>query len=102
MGFDEIIQIFGLGNFYMNKAITRAEVVAMMDIFLDATTDSSISFSDVKRSTNFRDSIIKAASNGLINGYPDGTYRPNNPITRAEMAVILGRYISGNIYTITE
>ena len=100
MGFDSIIEVFGVGNFYMNKAITRAEVVALMDIFLDEVYDSSISFSDVKWSTNFRDSIMKAASNGLINGYPDGTYKPNNPITRAEMAVILGRYISGNVYTL--
>lgn len=102
MGFNEIIKVFGLGSFYMNKAITRAEVVALMDIFLKDTEDSTISFSDVKWSTNFNNSIIKAASNGLINGYPDGTYRPSNPITRAEMAVILGRYISGNIYTVTE
>lgn len=100
MGFDTITDIFGIGNFYMNKAITRAEAVALMDIFLDNISDSSISFSDVKWSTNFQSSILKAASNGLINGYPDGTYKPNNPITRAEMAVILGRYISGNIYRV--
>ena len=37
-------------------------------------------------------------SKNVINGYKDGTFKPNNPITRAEMAVILGRYISGNIY----
>lgn len=100
MGFETIANVFGAGNMYMNKAITRAEVVALMDIFLDDVQDSSISFSDVKRTTNFRSSIMKAASNGLINGYPDGTYRPNNAITRAEMAVILGRYISGNVYTL--
>ena len=100
MGFETIANVFGAGNMYMNKAITRAEVVALMDIFLDDISDSSISFSDVKWSTNFRSSIMKAASNGLINGYPDGTYRPNNAITRAEMAVILGRYISGNVYTL--
>lgn len=102
MGFDEIIKVFGVGNFYMNKAITRAEAVALMDLFLDDVSDSSISFSDVKWSTNFRNSIMKAAANGLINGYPDGTYRPNSPITRAEMAVILGRYISANVYGITK
>ncbi len=102
MGFNTIAEVFGAGKLYMNKAITRAEVVALLDCFLDDAYDSSISFSDVKWTTNFRSSIMKAASNGLINGYPDGTYKPNNPITRAEMAVILGRYISGNVYTITE
>lgn len=102
MGFNSIAEVFGSGKIYMNKAITRGEVVALMDYFLEDSYDSSISFSDVKWSTKFENSIMKAASNGLINGYPDGTYRPNNPITRAEMAVVLGRYISGNIYTITE
>lgn len=102
MGFESIVSVFGAGNMYMNKAITRGEVVALMDLFLDDVYDYSISFSDVKSTTNFRSSILKAASNGLITGYPDGTYKPNNPITRAEMAVVLGRYISTNVYTITE
>lgn len=100
IGFDSIANVFGTGALNPDKAITRAEVVALMDAFLDSSTDSSISFSDVNWSTNFRSSIEKAAANGLINGYPDGTFRPNSSITRAEMAAILGRYITGNVYSI--
>lgn len=99
-GFYSIANIFGTESLNPNKAITRAEVVAMMDLFLDGTEDSTISFSDVKKSTQFADSIKKAAANGLINGYEDGTFKPYSPITRAEMAAILGRYISGNTYVI--
>ena len=99
IGFDALSDVFGTGALNPDKAITRAEVVALMDMFLDSSTDSSISFSDVNWSTNFRSSIEKAAANGLINGYPDGTFRPNDSITRAEMAAILGRYISRNVYS---
>ena len=81
----------------MNKPITRAEVVAMMDPFIDDLDTSGCELTDIN-SSKFRSSILKAYASGLVNGYPDGTFKPNNPITRAEMAVILGRYISGNIY----
>ena len=80
-----------------DKAITRAEAVAMMDLFLDDVSDQ-ISFTDVSWSTRFRSSIIKAYANGLINGYPDGSFKPGNPISRAEMAAIFNRYITGKIY----
>jgi hypothetical protein len=43
---------------------------------------------------------MKASSLGLIVGYPDGTFRPNAPITRAEMAVVLNRYLTNNNYTL--
>lgn len=99
MGFDSVSDVFGVGALNPDKAITRAEVVALMDVFLDSDEYSSISFSDVNRNTKFRSSIEKATANGLIKGYPDGTFRPENKITRAEMAVILGRYISGNVYS---
>ena len=97
LGFNEITDVFGTGKFNMNKPITRAEVVAMMDPFIDDLDTSGCELTDIN-SSKFRSSILKAYASGLINGYPDGTFKPNNPITRAEMAVILGRYISGNIY----
>ena len=83
----------------MNKSITRAEVVALLDAFIGDIDVEDASFKDIWNS-NFRYSILKAYSSGLINGYPDGTFRPNNPITRAEMAVVLDRYIKGKIYVL--
>ncbi len=97
LGFNEITDVFGTGKFNMDKPITRAEVVAMMEPFIDDLDTSGCELTDIN-SSKFRNSILKAYASGLINGYPDGTFKPNNPITRAEMAVILGRYISGNIY----
>lgn len=100
MGFDDMTTVFGTGNLNPNQAITRAEVVALMNEFLDEGY-SSVQFNDVSIFTPFYSSIMKAASIGLIVGYPDGTFRPNAPITRAEMAVVLDRYMTNNKYTLT-
>ena len=99
LGFNQITNVFGTGRLNMNKPITRAEVVALLDAFIGDIDIEDASFKDIWNS-NFRYSILKAYSSGLINGYPDGTFRPNNPITRAEMAVILDRYIKGKIYVL--
>lgn len=90
MGYYTLAEVFG-SSIEMNKAITREEVVALMDCFLKYES-AEVDFTDIENS-NFKESILKAYESGLINGYPDGTFRPNNPITRAEMAVILSRYI---------
>ena len=95
-GFYNIAEVFGEGTFNMNKAITRGEVVALMDVFLpdDYTSPRLIDIAGKR----FENSIIKAYNKGLIIGYPDRTFRPNNNITRAEMAVILERYIGNEVY----
>ena len=99
LGFNELVDVFGVGILDMNKPITRAEVVALMDVFIGEDDDTECELTDIDNS-KFRRSIIKAYSNGLITGYPDGTFKPDNQITRAEMSVILNRYIAGNIYVL--
>lgn len=86
------------GKLEPTKAITRGEVVALMDAFLKKKADGSANFSDMYGS-KFADSISKSYTNGLIQGYEDGTFRPNNPITRAEIAVILDRYVGVKDFT---
>lgn len=95
-GFNNIVDVFGT-NADLNVAITRGEVVALMDMFMDDAVFTD-GFADVDVNTRFYNSINKAYSTGLIEGYPDGTFRPYNTITRAEMATILGRYVAGNSY----
>lgn len=91
--------IFG-SRLEMNKAITRGEVVALMDAFLKHSPDyNTYKFTDVV-GNKFQASIIKSATNGLIKGYEDGSFRPNNAITRAEIAVIIDRYIGVKDFTI--
>jgi amidase len=50
-----------------------------------------VSFSDVKDKAWYKESIDKAASNGITGGYPDGTFKPDNQISRAEIASLISR-----------
>ena len=97
-GFYTIVEVFDEGKIDMNKPITRSEVVALMDIFLQE--DNTIPKLNDIWGHKFEKSIVKAYNYGLIVGYPDMTFRPDGSITRAEMAVILERYIGNEVYNI--
>lgn len=49
-------------------------------------------FTDVPESNVHHDAIEWAATNGYVNGYPDGTFKPNDPVSRAGICTILNRY----------
>ena len=51
-------------------------------------------FSDVSRSDWYGEAVEWAAANGIVNGYSDGRFGPNDPITREQLAAILYRYAS--------
>ena len=53
--------------------------------------DSDIDFSDVESSDWYAWAIVEADENGISEGYSDGTFKPGNDITRAEVAVIARR-----------
>ena len=91
VGMEGMTNIFG-SSLQMNQAITRGEVLALMDAFIKMNDTELVSFNDVS-GHKFESSIIKATKAGLIKGYDDGSFRPNNPIRRAEIAVILDRYM---------
>lgn len=48
-------------------------------------------FDDVDQGDAHRDGILWAAGQGLVDGYPDGTFRPDEPVTRGQLATILHR-----------
>ena len=52
---------------------------------------SNVNFSDVPKSGDQYDAINKIATAGLTIGYPDGTYRPTNNVTRQDFAVFVAR-----------
>jgi hypothetical protein len=76
-------------QFYPNRAITRAEAVAMTARAFQWNQLGKIRFKDVKNTDWAYDEIAKAVRAGIINGYPDDTFRPDQPITRAEMSILL-------------
>lgn len=81
------------GTFVPNAPITRAEFAAIAARFDDKNTDTSSKFTDIA-SHWAKNEIGIAANKGWINGYPDGTFRPNQYITRAEAMTLVNRVLN--------
>ena len=86
-----IIKGYTDGSFQPNKSITRAELATIIARFakLDVNTKT---FSDITGHWAQK-SIELAAGNGWINGYTDGTFRPNKSIIRAETFAMINRVL---------
>lgn len=83
-------RIFSGENFYPDKPITREEAVLVTIAFTTPPVRSrGIEFKDIKPDYEFYDEIMNLVDNGIINGIPDGTFRPKENITRAATAVIM-------------
>ncbi|WP_249901538.1 S-layer homology domain-containing protein [Paenibacillus sp. PK3_47] len=80
-------------RFEPTREITRAEFSAVLvrALGLEAASGQSAGFSDVAGSRWYADVIATANQFGLIAGYEDNTFRPNQPITREEAMVIISR-----------
>lgn len=81
------------GTFQPERTITRAEFAVVALAFTDGGSGASCSFTDVSRSDWFYPYAAQASEYGWIGGYPDGSFRPNNPITRAEVSVIVNNML---------
>lgn len=81
------------GLFRPDKPITRAEFVAVAVRFFDAPDSEGIAFSDVSADAWYADAVADGVALGLIEGRGDGTFGPNEPITRAEVAAIINRVL---------
>lgn len=80
------------GSFRPNASITRAEFTKIaVSFFKHAGGASANPFNDVPESAWYAEFVKAAAELGLIDGYEDGTFRPNAPITRAEACTIVNR-----------
>ncbi|NCC67092.1 MAG: S-layer homology domain-containing protein [Clostridia bacterium] len=81
------------GSFHPDSVISRAEFVTFVCRRGAVDKSGSNSFSDVAAGDWFYKYVISSVTAGYINGYEDNTFRPNNPITRQEAAVIAGKII---------
>lgn len=80
------------GSFRHNASITRAEFTKIAVSFFKHVGGASANpFNDVPDSAWYAEFVKAAAELGLIDGYEDGTFRPNAPITRAEACTIVNR-----------
>ena len=84
------------GNFHGNLPITRAEFVSIAARFAVCPRGTD-TFSDVPATHWASRAICAAASYGWVTGYTDGTFCPDQPITRAEAAAIVNRMLSRGV-----
>lgn len=76
-------------TFRADRNMTRAEVAQMFyALLLDKNVTITKSFSDVPDDAWYSTAVKTLASLGMMDGYPDGTFRPDEPITRAEFATV--------------
>lgn len=77
------------GNFYPNRAVTRGEFASYITRALELPDSSTYTFKDLKAGNELTREIQAAAGSNILSGYPDGTFRPNEKITRQHMAALL-------------
>lgn len=82
----------GDGTFQPNQAISRAQFVTILAGIYGVNASGGMPFSDVGRSWYY-DAVATAYANGWVSGFMDGTFHPNQTITRAEAVSILNRVL---------
>lgn len=87
----KLIAGFPDGTFKPNAPITRADVAVILKRAYGYRTDYSKLFKDVPNEKYYFESVHSILTAGITNGYPDGTFRPAESISRAEFAVFLAR-----------
>ena len=84
-------------NFRPDDTITRAEGALVLTRIFGISTmydSNTYSYPDLNETyLEARRAVMAATAYGIIEGYPDGTYRPNQPMTRAEFITILAKQI---------
>lgn len=93
------IQGYPDGTFRPDQKVTRAELSVMLERALaiqnaesTATTTSTTDFKDVPSSYWAASSIQSIEGSGWLQGYPGGSFKPAQPMTRAELATLIARW----------
>lgn len=103
---NELMGGTGNGKFSPNATTTRGMIVTILHRMEGQPLASGLEFDDVADGQYYTDAVKWASENGIVGGYGNGKFGPNDPITREQMAAILYRYaqvyaydtsISGNL-----
>lgn len=94
---DSVITGYPDGEFKPERNLSRAEFAALVCRFAKLENNSYQNpFSDLSATHWAYKEILALCSAGLINGYEDGTYRPENEITRAEVMTVINKLLGRN------
>jgi hypothetical protein len=90
---------YGDGTVRPQESVTRAEAAVMLYRLLteerrEELADAEETFSDVTADQWYAEAVDVLAAGGYLSGYPDGTFRGDETLTRAEFAVILARFMA--------
>jgi hypothetical protein len=83
------------GRFLADRTITRAEMSMILWRLLDSANKhlhQPNRFTDVANNSWYAQAVNYLASRNILRGYEDGSFRPNQPITRAEMTAVMSRF----------
>ena len=91
----QVVNGVGDGRFEPDHSITRAEFAAMLTRLFGfkETSADPVPFADGAHDHWAKDAIDTLSRLGIIHGYPDGTFRPDAPITREEIVVMILRIL---------
>ncbi len=85
------------GNVQPGSEITRSEVIAIIyNLYGNGYVSDKASlakFSDVSNTSWYSDALAFSVDFGIVSGYSDGTYKPEQPISRAELAAIVAKFV---------
>ncbi|CAH2215100.1 S-layer homology domain-containing protein [Tepidibacter aestuarii] len=89
-----IVSGYSDGTFKPDNYITRAEFISLINKAFNFKLVYNIDYKDVSSQDWFYEDLRKAKAKGYISGYEDNTMRPNNKITRQEVAVIMAKVLN--------
>lgn len=81
----------GKNEFRPEEAMTRAMLVTVLWRYADSPSEGTNAFYDLTQDW-YVQAVAWASSNGIVTGYPDGTFQPDGKVTREQLATILYRY----------
>ncbi|MFY3790531.1 S-layer homology domain-containing protein [Ureibacillus sp. MALMAid1270] len=87
-----------LFNIAMASAVVTGSVVALAP----ADAQAAKNFTDLKEGDNFYSTIMNLVDRGIINGFPDNTFRAGEPITRAHAALIIAKVLDIDTENVTD
>ncbi|ETT79632.1 S-layer domain-containing protein [Paenibacillus sp. FSL R7-277] len=81
------------GEFKPDNPVTRAELTVLINRAFGFTETKKANFNDISSSKWYYSSILQANAAGYIQGYEDGTFKPDQKINRQELAVIISKLL---------
>ena len=85
------------GTFKPDKAITRAEIAAMVNKAFGLVEKTETNFKDVKAEDSYYSDMAIAKKAGYLTGFPDGSVKPDSGMSRQEYAIIISRLLKLDI-----